>query len=77
MLLPKKKTEPLPFVAGLAVGVLRRSRNRRRYSKRYGTLAAEVGDGLKACARELGPGAVGVPGEKMTAGIEMAEGEKA
>jgi len=69
-----------PFVGGLALGVTatlllvpEASGNTRNHIR---NAARRLGDGLKALAREPRPRAVGVPCEKMTAGIEMAEGEK-
>lgn len=70
-----------PLVAGLAIGVTatlllvpEAGRNTRNHIR---NAARRIGEGLKARSREPSPGAVGVPGEKMTAGLEMAEGEKA
>lgn len=70
-----------PFVAGFALGVTatlllapEAGGNTRNHIR---NAARRLGDGLKARAREPSPRAVGVPSEKMTAGIEMAEGEKA
>lgn len=70
-----------PFVAGLALGVTatlllvpEASGNTRN---NIWNAARRLGDGLKARGRDPSPRAVGVPSEKMTAGTEMAEGEKA
>src|ERR1035438_2350661 len=63
-----------PFAAGLAIGVTATlllvpegGGNTRNHIR---NAARRVGDGLKAHAEKLGRGAVGIPSEEMSAGIE-------